>query len=235
MVNQIILLLCFFSISCASNDSKNKSKEQHITASIDTIKIINEIKKQYIAVNAKEADYNKVEKDILGQSAEGGIIIAYYHKSDLKKVITTYYGETGKAVTEYYFNNEGLFFALKSEYFYNKPIYEEGSKVVSIDENRYYFYKHTILKWLDKNKKSVSSDAKEYQQENKYFIEDTENFKKELGDYNPNNNSVILGDTVRCKYGDKCPDTGYIIKGSRASNGRVIHVSPKVKNVPAEK
>lgn len=180
MINQIILLLCFFSVSCTNSDKKSINVDQHYTTSEDTAKIINEIKKQYAEVNAKTASYSKVEKDILGQSTEGGVMIAYYDNSDLKKITTTYYGEMGKSITEYYFNQNGLFFAFRSDFFYNKPIYEEGFKVASVEENRYYFYKHTLFKWLDKNIKSVNPDTKKYQQEDKYFIENIENFKKVL-------------------------------------------------------
>jgi hypothetical protein len=156
---------------------------QRYTASEDTTKIINEIKKQYAEVNAKVSSYNKVEKKILGQSTESGIIIAYYDNTNLKKIVTTYFGEMGKTVTEYYFNQDGLFFAFKSEYFYNKPIYEEGSKVTSVEENRYYLYKNSLFRWLDNKKKIVRPDTMEYLKENKYFKEDIENFKKILGNF----------------------------------------------------
>lgn len=170
-----------------------------------------------------------------GHSAEGGILIAFYEEKNLKKVITTFYGETGKAVTEYYFNVDGLFFAFKKIYFYDKPMYIEGSKVKSTEEWQYYFFNNDLIRLFNNNNKPLSSNSAKYQEENKYLKEDVENIKKEIGNYTPNENKPLLGDTVRCKYGIKCPDSGYIIKGSRDAKGRIIHVSPKNKNVPVEK
>ena len=40
-------------------------------------------------------------------------------------------------------------------------------------------------------------------------------------------------DTVRCKEGTKCAETGFVLKGSR-KNGKAIHVKPKNTNVPME-
>ncbi len=177
MANQIILLLCFVSISCSNSNKKCVSIEQQYEASIDTIKIISEIKKQYAEINAKTASFSKAEKDLFGQSTEGGNCLAYFDKVGLRKIVATYYGETGKAVIEYYFNKAGLFFVFKSEYFYSSPIYTESGNIASVEENRYYFYNNTLFKWLNKNKKSVSSNSKEYQQESKFFIEEIEKFK----------------------------------------------------------
>lgn len=234
MFNLIILLICLFSFKCESIYKYAFSKDQTYCSSIDTIKIISEIKKQYITINSKAAGYNKVEKDIIEQSAEGGIILALYDNSDLKKVITTYYGETGKAVTEYYFNSGSLFFAIKREYFYDKPIYEEGSNVAFMSENQYYFYKSTLFNWLDSNKKAVKNDSTNYKEEENSFMAEIKNLKEILASYKIASSKEFFGDTVRCKYGAKCPDTGYILRGSRNVSGRVIHVSPYNKKVPME-
>lgn len=40
-------------------------------------------------------------------------------------------------------------------------------------------------------------------------------------------------DTVRCKEGTRCAETGFVLKGSR-KNGKAIHVKPKNTNVPME-
>lgn len=184
MANQLfLLLLCIVSLSCSCNNKKCVGSEHQYKTSIDTSKIISEIKRQYAEINAKTASYNKVEKNLFGQSTEGGNSIAYFDKVGLRKIVTTHYGETGKAVIEYYFNQTGLFFALKSEYFYNRPINEENTTIALLEENRYYFYNNILFKWLDKNKKSISPDANEYQQEDKYFIEDIENMKKMFEGY----------------------------------------------------
>jgi hypothetical protein len=241
-MNPLVLIVSFITIACShnENDRSSISKDNIVAESpsiftFDTLQITNKIKKQFAEINANAAKYDKIEKDLPGQSAEGGVMIAFYEKEKLKKVVTTFYGETGKATTEYYFNTEGLFFIFKKNYFYDKPMYIEGSKVASTEEWRYYFFNNYLLKLLDNNNKPVNPNSKKYQEENKYMKEDLEMIKKAIGDYKPIDNKTLPGDTVRCKYSEKCPDTGYIIKGSRDANGWVIHVNPKNKKVPSEK
>ena len=239
-LNRLLLTAAFITVAyCYSYTAflsqVNFSKETLVVSSLDTLQIIGIIKKQFVMINANAAKYNQIEKDILGQSAEGGVLMAFYEKNDLKKVITTFYGESGKAVTEYYFNNGELCFAFKKNYFYDKPIYIEGAKIKSTEEWRYYFFNNELLRWLDNANKQIPPISKKFQDENKYMKEDVGNLKKTIGDYKLSDTQASQGDTVRCKYGVKCPDTGYIIRGTRGATGRVIHVNPKNKNVPIEK
>ena len=176
MKNQIIILIYFIITSCVNKTGNNN----FITMSIDTVQLINSLKKEYSEINSKLASFSKVKKDVLGQSAEGGNINAFYDQKGLKKVITTYYGETGKAVNEYYFNKVGIFYIFETEYFYNKPINIRGSKINSTKENRYYLFKNQLIKWIDSNNKSVNINSKEYQIEKKNLLEDIDEFKNQL-------------------------------------------------------
>jgi len=185
MKYQLCFLFCFIITSCTNNNIVGTDNKQSNT-SIDTVQLINTIKKEYLEINSKAAVYHKVEKNVFGQSAEGGVIIAYYDHKDFKKANTTFYGETGKVSTEYYFNKYGLFFAYSIKYLYDKPIYIKGSKIASIQENRYYLLKNQLIKWLDNNKKSVNPNSKEYQDENKYLLEDLNVIKQTLGAYKTN-------------------------------------------------
>jgi hypothetical protein len=62
-----------------------------------------------------------------------------------------YYGETGKAVIEYYFDHKGVFFAFEKYYNYTQPFYEPGWKIKSVKESRYYFYNRQMIRWLQGN------------------------------------------------------------------------------------
>lgn len=241
-MNSLFIIISFLTIACShnKNDKNSNSKgdfiaERHSISSIDTLQIISTIRKKFTEINSNIKKYDIIEKDLFGQSAEGGILIAYYEQKDLKKVITTFFGETGKAVTEYYFNSGELFFVYKKTYLYDKPIYVEGSKVKSIEDYRFYYFNNDLLRFIGNNNKLINSNSEKYQEENKYIKEEMKNIKREIDDYLPKENKSLLGDTIHCKYGEKCLDTGYIIKGSRDSKGRVIHVSPKNKNVKIEK
>lgn len=166
--------------------SINAKNHSGITAyyqtSIDTLQIINRIKKLYKETNSKIITYSKIKKDIQDQSEEGGVVVAYYDNKDLKKIIATYYGETGKVITEYYFYKDSIFFILNIEYFYNKPIYIKSSTISSIQENRYYFYKNQLLQWINSNKHAVGPSPTEYQEKSTFLLSELETLKKALDD-----------------------------------------------------
>src|SRR5690606_38148888 len=69
---------------------------------VDTVRIIENIRKKFREINAREHSFQKATKDIFGQSSEGGQAEVYYDGDDLKKMIITHYGEIGKIRTEYY-------------------------------------------------------------------------------------------------------------------------------------
>ena len=222
-MNQVILLISLFISACSDgNESKKviQTSEEPVVQqnSIDTTKIINEINNTVRIINGNTSNYAKVEKDLFGQSSEGGVMMAYYSESILKKVKATYYREMGQATFEYYLNKGEIIFIHKEESNYDKPMYFDDSKIKSVDTNEYYFFNGNPL--------TNKADANQ-------LIIDFRSITKELEGYEPQN-KTIFGDTVRCKYGSRCQDTGYVIKGSR-SKGRAIHVQPPTnKNVPIE-
>jgi hypothetical protein len=200
----------------------------------DTTKIIEQIREQYKTVNTNQTKYRLLEKDLMGETTEGGFLVAYIDQQDIRKVITTYYGETGKAITEYYFNHGDLFFSLVKEYHYNKPIDQPGSKIASVKEDRHYFSNNKMIRWLRGNAPQKSNTIS-YKDEATNSL----NQAKKILSYVSNCHSKLIKssaqDTIRCKYGSDCPSTGYILKGSRNSCGEAIHVKPKNTSVQLEK
>lgn len=199
----------------------------------DTAKIIEQIRAQYKNANANQIRYRLLERDLMGETTEGGFMAAYIDQQDTRKVVTTYYGETGKVITEYYFNDSNLFFSFVKEFRYNKPIDQPGSKVASVKEDRHYFYNNKMIRWLQGN---VPQKANTVTYKNE-AINSLSQAKKVLSYMSNCNNKLIkpsVQDTLRCKYGSDCPSTGYILKGSRTSCGEAIHVKPKNKSVQLE-
>lgn len=219
-----LLLLTFtYSEYCLSQNADNNSNN-----------IIANIKRQYVEINSSINKYKQREKDIQGESSEGGVIIGYYYRNELKKISVRYYGETGNILVECYLNNNMPFFILESESSYDKPIYIDGATIVAVTENRFYFHKNELIKWIMPGNKEVKKNAKSFSQSNTRLIEDIEHYKKMLGTFTFQIDYITLTDTVKCKFGSMCPSTGYIIKDSRDSTGNVIHVKPRNKNVPIE-
>ncbi len=118
---------------------------------------INFIKAQFASINSHISTYKKVHRDDMGQSTEGGEAMAYFDGKDLKKIVSTMYGETGKGTSEYYFCNKKLIFYYAVTYRYNKPMnVDGGGKIASTYEDRYYFDGNNIFKYINKPQKAIS-------------------------------------------------------------------------------
>ncbi|MBC6427722.1 MAG: hypothetical protein GDA55_00530 [Cellvibrionales bacterium] len=80
------------------------------------------------------ANYEKIQTNLLGYSAEGADVEYYYSFYILKAIKSTYYGETGKTELEYYFSSP-ITYALKiTENHYLAPIYLESSEIISTNQ-----------------------------------------------------------------------------------------------------
>ena len=197
----------------------------------NNLEIINRIKKTMHYINNNINEYSKREKDVFGESSEGGVLLGYYEKGKLKKVSASIYGESGKTLSDYYVDDSGLYFVKELSYFYNMPMYVKGSKIVQIQEFKFYFNKNEIIQWDDSKDSSYIKKNDELLDKSRELNEDVIRYKKILGAFLFKEENNIYSDTVRCKFKSFCPSSGYILKGSRDSTGRVIHVFPTKKNV----
>ncbi len=113
------------------------------------------IRKAFAEVNAGLSGWKKVKKELM-ESTEGGELTAYYdEQGNLRKMVVANYGEMGKSIEEYYFSDGKLFFVFEQQFYYTAPIYTENSKVERVDEQRYYFYDDSLIRWLS-GKQQVS-------------------------------------------------------------------------------
>jgi hypothetical protein len=117
------------------------------------------IRQHYANINKNVPLYRRVKKNLSGFSGEGGELIAYFHGPSVMKMVATFFGETGKAVEEYYFWNGKLVFVFSTDSRYDKPL---SGKVSKKTENRYYFKDDKLIKWLGEDGKEVASDSTEY-------------------------------------------------------------------------
>lgn len=115
----------------------------------DSLTLLKKIERQFTAINLKLDSYKKISRDMPGFSAEGGTVTGYYEQSELVKSQTVFYAETGKVETDYYFFDNRLFFQYSKETVYNKPIYIKGCRTKKVQENRLYFDKDRIIRWID--------------------------------------------------------------------------------------
>jgi hypothetical protein len=229
MINTIIALV----IWAVLPSNRISDYTRYSLADEDTVKLVSQIKEQSLAINANLAKYRLVEQDLMDESAEGGFISAFDDRQAVRKLIVTYYGETGKAVTEYYFNHNTLLFALIRESHYNKSVTQPGLKITSVYENRCYFNNNKMIRWLQgtiiQKPNTVS-----YNDEGTKLLSESKRLLNYIPKCTGAPTNISSRSVLQCKYGSACASTGFIIKGSRNSCGEAVHVTPKNKNVPLE-
>lgn len=223
---QVILLISLFFSACSqgeqgSNYSEDRRPEQQLNL-IDTIKVIHDIDNKVKLVDSRQLAYGEVEQSLLGLSSEGSSVNSYYDDMTLVKIKAAHYGEMGNVELQYYLGNGKLIFIKEKYSNYNKPMYYDDSEIKSVENNTYYFFNGVLLKSIAKKPTSQMD-----------LLNGFEEIKAQLENYEPSN-KILAGDTVRCKLGSRCLNSGYVIKESR-SKGRVKHVKPPLnKNAPME-
>lgn len=117
--------------------------------------VIADIKSKFQKINDELASYRVVTKDIENGS-EGGQITAYYDGGEIKRISAVTLSSMGRFTNDYYFWDNVLFFVFSVDGYYS-PDNPMSGDIVEKYENRYYFNKTKIIKWLDKDKKEVAS------------------------------------------------------------------------------
>ncbi|MBB6239568.1 hypothetical protein HDC90_004221 [Pedobacter sp. AK013] len=148
------LLILLFVAICSSYNIFAADKNP-IRNAVDSAALIKKIQSDFVLINKQLKFFKKKTKDAFGMSAEGGEVIGYYNKGVLKKIHCIFYGETGKAETDYYFNNKKLFFLYKKEFFYDKPMYLKDFKIKKTIETRYYLAEDKVIKAMVKPNASL--------------------------------------------------------------------------------
>lgn len=134
---------------------------------------IQTIREQYATINKSVKKYKSVKKKLSGLSAEGGELVAYFDGPKIMKIVATHYGESGKAVEEYYYWDDRLIFVFRKDSIYDKPM---SGKVARTEENRFYFGNDRLIRWVDENAKQVASDNSEYLEKEKDYLKSSKEF-----------------------------------------------------------
>lgn len=126
------------------------------------------IRSRYDAVEKGLSRCKQVKRDLPDESAEGGELMAYFSNQSLRKLVAKFYGETGQAREEYYFWDDRLFFVLRVESRYDKPL---SGKVKSKSEERFYFADDALILWLDPRKKEIPAGPELHKQERDWLVQ----------------------------------------------------------------
>lgn len=143
---------------------------------------IRTIRQQYATINRNAARYQKVKKELMGFSAEGGELIAYFSGPSIVKIAATFYGEIGRATDEYYYSNDKLIFVFRKHSHYSGQL---SGKVVRITENRYYFKDDKLIKWIGENGKQVAATTPEFNAKETEYLASSKQFTEGARSKNP--------------------------------------------------
>ncbi len=119
------------------------------TKAQDTDTLVAKIRGHYAQINKKLKSYRKVKKAAEGFSLEGGEMTAYFSGKKIMKIAAIFYGESHRTTCDYYFHEGKLIFVFQKRFNYKEPL---SGKVVSTEEDRFYFNDDSLIKWLDGNK-----------------------------------------------------------------------------------
>jgi len=139
-------LFCLLMMSVALIQAADSSVEEKVKV----------IRGRYAEIEASLKNCRQVKRDLPGESTEGGELTAYLKDSSVRKLSAKFFGESGKALEEYYFWENQLFFVLRVDSAYTKPM---SGVVKNKTEERFYFASGKLIQWLDADKKPRSLDA----------------------------------------------------------------------------
>lgn len=143
---------------------------------------IQTIRQQYATINRNAAKYQKVKKELMGFSAEGGELIAYFKGPSIVKITATFYGEMGRATDEFYYSDDKLILIFRKHSHYGSPL---SGKVVRTTENRYYFKDDKLIRWIGEDGKQVSTTAPEFGQGEARLLASSKQFTEGARSKNP--------------------------------------------------
>jgi hypothetical protein len=116
---------------------------------------VKSIRAKYAEIEKELKDCSQVKRDLPGESAEGGELTGYFKDSKARKLSAKFFGETGKALEEFYFADGQLIFVLRVESHYTKPM---SGVVKNKTEQRFYFADVKLIRWLNPDNKDVTAD-----------------------------------------------------------------------------
>jgi len=134
--------------------------------------LITKVRERFNTINSFLDSYESIEKDIYGESAEGGWMKAYHIDGETVMLHCKFYGEMGNITEYYYYDNSSLFFVFTIKEIYSAPAYLEESEVVSKEENRYYFHNKKMIRWLDNDRKKIDKNSKEFKEKETEILND---------------------------------------------------------------
>jgi hypothetical protein len=122
------------------------------------------IRAEVTAINKAAKGYKKKVKDVEGVSLEGTEATYFTSGKGLRKIVAKIYGETSRAIAEYYYQGEDLIFVYEIMHKYNGSIGMANLKVVKTEESRMYFSGGKMIRYL-LGKKQIKAGTTEFNED----------------------------------------------------------------------
>jgi hypothetical protein len=157
LFNLVILSL----VGCGETNQQ-KAKEQTEQVINDTLEIVRQRNEHKSLVDSMKGNLKSVQRDIYGQSAEGGSIESFYNQSDTLKKEIVYYGEIGKRIIQIYQRQGNPLLVEDTEIRYKEPISaEKDIEISSRITNVYYLDDNQhLIHWLNDGSEMPESQYK---------------------------------------------------------------------------
>ena len=167
----LLLNLVLLSLVGCGETNQQKPKAQAEQVVNDTLDIIRQRNEYKSLVDSMKGNLKSVQRDIYGQSAEGGTVESFYNQNDTLKKEIVYYGETGKRIIHIYQKQGNLLLVEDTEIRYKEPISAEKDIEIgsSVTDVYYLDDKQHLIHWLKDGREIPEPQYKE--QENKIIIE----------------------------------------------------------------
>ncbi|WP_026898821.1 hypothetical protein [Daejeonella oryzae] len=186
---QLLLVISVICISCTNHDKSIVSTKNNLETLADKINpvsvkkdslnnkqvesLINEIRGNFNQIN-KITKWDKIKKEFLERTNEGGEAKFFYLNSELKKIRTDQMGETFRLVREYYLDNSRLLFVFESFEQYHLPFDRSNSKYY---ESRKYFHNHKLFRRINSGKAENPLNEASVINDQKEILKELENLK----------------------------------------------------------
>jgi len=134
---------------------------------------ITQIRKWYAETNHNIEKYEKVSRTFFGKSSEGSDLTLFREKDYVVKMIQSDIGAMGRVHTEYYMNENNLYFIFQKQLLYDRPLIDKDAKLDKVVENRYYFWEGEMIRWINEQGEQVEPSSDNFKSQAKQLLNDS--------------------------------------------------------------
>lgn len=141
----VLPAIVFLSITCCSAAETKASASAPPTSE----SAIRTIRQEVQNIEESAPKFRRVAIPWEGRSTEGGELAGYYQQQTLRKIVEDCFGETGRSITELYFQSNRLIFAVSTKKYYKRPlVFDEKARDLEVErkvQERCWFFQGRLI------------------------------------------------------------------------------------------